>query len=151
MTVDYMRKLAFARYGRRRINSVFGEGSSPRTRQIREGLNLIGINNGHVLEQGLVRRVYACELYPNARADLLGWAGPSKGVRGPPLRAIGKAWIERWAAKRIQLDEVRERMRGANGNAVVESLRRRAERARLEDDSEADSTTQLELELYHER
>jgi hypothetical protein len=141
-----MRQLAFLRYGRRRINSVFGEGSSPRTRQIREGLNLIGINNDHVLEQGLVRRVYACELYPNARADLLGWAGSGKGTRGPTLRAVGNAWIQRWAVKRVQLDDVRDRMRPANGNAVAESLRRRAERARLEDESVPDRP-QLELEL----
>jgi hypothetical protein len=146
-TVNYMRSLAILRYGRRRINSVFGEGSSPRTRQIREGLNLIGINNGHVLEQGLERRVYACELYPNARADLLGWPGSGKGVRGPTLRAIGNAWIQRWAVKRVQLEVVREHMSAANGDAVAESLRRRAERARLEEDSVSNDWSQLELEF----
>jgi hypothetical protein len=146
-TARYMRALAHNYYGRHRISSVFGEGSSPRTRQIREGLNLIGINNGHVLEQNLVRLVYACELYPGSKGDLLGWCKSKGAVPGPTLRAIGRAWIRRWVAKRIQLKEVRERMLEANGNTISENLRRRAERARLEEDGAPNDAIQSELEF----
>lgn len=68
-TVTLMRALGVAVHGRRRINSVFGEGSSPRMRQIREGLNLIGVNDDSLLKQSHGRKVYGCELYERARED----------------------------------------------------------------------------------
>ncbi len=130
-TVEYMRGLGGASYGRRRINSVFGEGSSPRTRQVREGLNLIGINDDSVLRQGLKRRVYACELFPDARASLVGLV--KKKARGaiPPLTVIGKAWIDRWVLGRVRRSDVIEALKRSGPGSVVKELRVRSQRGRL--------------------
>jgi hypothetical protein len=127
-TVDYMRTLARAVYGTRRINSVFGEGSSPRTRQIREGLNLIGINNEHVLKHSLKRRVYACELFPGAREALTGF-GKASPSAGPTAAALCRGWIVRWVARRTRQPEVVERLRGENAEKLVGQLVERARRA----------------------
>lgn len=124
-TVDYMRLLARQVYGTRRVNSVFGEGSSPRTRQIREGLNLIGINNDDILKHSLVRRVYACELYPNARNDLIGFGGSTR-ARGESVRSISKAWIGRWLTKRVLLPHVLESIRATGRSTIPQQLRDRA-------------------------
>ena len=43
ITVDALRELSAATYDARRVNNRFGEGASPRLRQIREGLEALGL------------------------------------------------------------------------------------------------------------
>ncbi len=131
-TVDYMRILARAVYGTRRVNSVFGEGSSPRTRQIREGLNLIGINNEHVLKHSLKRRVYACELFPGAREVLTGF-GAAPRSSGSAAAAISLGWITRWVERRTRRAEVIERISLEAPAKLLEQLRERASHASIGD------------------
>jgi Domain of unknown function (DUF4338) len=126
LTVNLMRKLSVAHYGRRRINSVFGEGSSPRTRQIREGLNLIGINNDDLLRQSVGRRVYACELVESGRDYLLGFSKQRRAAKPASASKISSAWIERWLDQRIQSSEILERVSAKGPETVVSSLRLRA-------------------------
>lgn len=131
-TVNLMRKLGTNVYGARRINSVFGEGSSPRTRQIREGLNLIGINNDHALEQSIGRLVYGCELFPDARNDLTGFCALPKLRTAPPAAALSKAWIKRWLSRRVLNIDVLERVRSLDSNVISKGFRDRALRGRIE-------------------
>lgn len=132
LTVSLMRKLAISIYGRRRINSVFGEGSSPRTRQIREGLNLIGVNNDDVLRQSIGRRVYAMELFPDARDALTGFNPKARSRRGPSATAVADAWISRWLLPRImKVDVMAELMRTQPGD-VSDNLQKRIQQGRRE-------------------
>jgi hypothetical protein len=120
-TVDLMRDLGVAVYGRRRINSVFGEGSSPRMRQIREGLNLIGINDDSILKQSHGRKVYGCELYEGAREDLLGFTKKSKKRLSAPLRSISRAWIRRWLVPRLRkFDRIEDLARSGSETVLIE-------------------------------
>jgi hypothetical protein len=122
LTVDYMRQLGIEKYGVRRINRVFGEGSSPRTRQIKEGLNLIGINNHKTLTQSNGRGVYACELFPGAREALIGFANP-KARKALSAPTIARAWIERWLTRRITQPEVIARVREAGAPPLARNRR----------------------------
>lgn len=146
-TVEYMRQLAKSVYGRRRINSVFGEGSSPRTRQIREGLNLIGINNNDVMKQGLTRRVYACELFPGARESLIGLSKASPIRQGPTMKEVGSAWLRRWVNGRVMQPDTIQNLRRSDTDHISRELRLRAERARLEDESSDAPLDLSQLEL----
>ncbi|MBF9030627.1 DUF4338 domain-containing protein [Rhodobacterales bacterium HKCCE3408] len=125
-TVGLMRDLGVAVYGRRRINSVFGEGSSPRMRQIREGLNLIGINDDSILKQSHGRKVYGCELYEGARDDLLGFGKKSKKRASAPLRSISRAWVRRWLMPRLNKADLIEGVGRAGAEEVLSELNRRA-------------------------
>ncbi len=129
-TVGLMRDLAVTAYGRRRINSVFGEGSSPRTRQIREGLNLIGINNDDVLRQSVGRRVYALELFPNARDALTGLDPKAKVRKGPSTSAISKAWIKRWLIPRIEKPNIVDAVSKTKSSDIAYDLHRRIREGR---------------------
>lgn len=122
-TVRLMRELGTRYYGRRRINSVFGEGSSPRMRQIKEGLNLIGVNDRHLLQQSRGRQVYGCELYPGAKDELLGLEaqGPGK-ASASTANAIAASWRDRWLTKRIMRDDVLERVARARRTDISERL-----------------------------
>jgi hypothetical protein len=108
-TVDSLRELSAATYGARRVNNRFGEGASPRLRQIREGLDALGLESNHFLNHATPRLFCACEVEPYAREQLLGFRGPD--TKEPPkLAAIAAAWRRRWLLNRIQSDDVLDRV-----------------------------------------
>jgi hypothetical protein len=140
-TVALMRKLGIAAHGRRRINSVFGEGSSPRMRQVREGLNLIGINDDSLLKQSHGRKVYGCELYEGARDDVLGLAKGGRNRASSSVRQISSAWAQRWLVPRIQKQSVLEELEASGAAKVQKELRSRSsqgERLNQDQPSEKD-------------
>lgn len=138
MSLDLMRRLGRAVHGRHRINSVFGEGSSPRTRQIREGLNLIGINNDDILTQSVGRRVYGCELFPGARSALTGFTRRLRKQHSPTAMSIVHAWIERWLVKRAIRPDVIESLRESPADVISREFQRRAVRGRYEAENHRD-------------
>ena len=62
-----------------RVQSIFGEGSSPRLRKMREGLALIGFPDQTLLQHGRRRGVYGVMLASNAR-DYLNRPGFTGGI-----------------------------------------------------------------------
>jgi hypothetical protein len=117
-TVEALRELSTQAFGARRVNNRFGEGSSPRLRQIREGLDALGLESNHILHHATPRLFCATELEPSAREHLLGFR---QGGNAPAssLTAIGAAWRRRWLLNRIQNDEVLDRV----GKLGPESVR----------------------------
>jgi Domain of unknown function (DUF4338) len=93
----------------RRVNSIFGEGISPRFRKVRQGLDLLNFPSEVLLRHHRPRVVYAVGLVRNVGDYLLGIeTAPSYLV---PLNDGGTAqvaawWRERWLRKRIASDEV---------------------------------------------
>jgi hypothetical protein len=108
-TVEALRELSAFTHGARRVNNRFGEGSSPRLRQIREGLEALGVESSHILHHATPRLFCATELEPHAREQLLGFCG---GEETSPvsLKAITAAWRRRWLVNRIQNDDVLDRV-----------------------------------------
>lgn len=97
------------------VNWVFGEGVNPRMRAIREGLDVLGLPSDQFLNHGSPRIVYGVSLARNARDYLLGRADRpsyffrrSSGARG--TLAIAKFWAARWAIRRVQRDDILERV-----------------------------------------
>lgn len=145
MTVEFMRSLAIEVYGTRRINSVFGEGSSPRTRQIREGLGLLGIYKDDVLMHTVGRLVYAIELFPGARTALIG-IEKEKSATLPSTRIINRAWLKRWILNRAQRPETIRELKQFSQKTVTESLKHRAAKGALDLETNPDDN-QLALNL----
>jgi hypothetical protein len=108
-TVEALRELSATTYGARRVNNRFGEGSSPRLRQIREGLDALGLESNHILHHATPRLFCATEMEPFAREHLLGLQG-NVTVEAPSLRAIAAAWRRRWLLNRIKSDDVLDRV-----------------------------------------
>ena len=107
-TVDFLRRAAIAAEGRRNVNNVFGEGQSPRLRQVREALELLGIDSEGILRHGSPRRVYCIELFDGGRDALLFGTRSMSG--NEPFSEIANAWRARWLNTRVgytpALDEV---------------------------------------------
>lgn len=102
-TAQALRTMALARHDARRVNNRFGEGTSPRLRQIREGLDALGLQSDGILHHATPRIFYGCELAPGARDALLGLAEPP--TASPSVAQIGQAWRRRWLESRILRDE----------------------------------------------
>ncbi|WP_162178275.1 Druantia anti-phage system protein DruA [Parvularcula oceani] len=102
-TFAALSEIALERHSARRVNNRFGEGTSPRLRQIREGLEALGLRANNVLNHATPRIFYACELGHGSADALVGMGKPSR--RGATTAAISTAWRDRWLAQRARRAE----------------------------------------------
>lgn len=119
-TAQALRSMAIARHDSRRVNNRFGEGTSPRLRQIREGLDALGLKSDTILHHATPRIFYGCELSPGARGALLGLGLPD--VAAPSARELATAWRHRWVTNRILRKETIEELRRLGPTSVRASL-----------------------------
>lgn len=120
-TVQRLREFSEDSYGARRVNNRFGEGTSPRLRQIREGLDALGIESDDVLNHATPRLFYACALNEDAKEQLIGLR--SKAPRKQPsAEQIAEAWRQRWLYARIQSDDVLDQVAVRNAETIRNDL-----------------------------
>lgn len=98
-----------------RVNSIFGEGVSPKLRKIRDGLDALNLPTDALLQHGRQRIVYAVPVVRNLREFLLGIDGDPDYLfdMDEPERSteeIGHWWTERWLRKRIESDDLLARI-----------------------------------------
>jgi hypothetical protein len=96
-----------------RINSIFGEGVSPKLRKVREGLDLLNFSSDLLLRHYRRRGVYAVNLVRNLRAYLLNMVAEPDYLVPPECGTeksanIAAWWRERWLRNRISSDAVLE-------------------------------------------
>lgn len=120
-TVQRLREISEDAYGARRINNRFGEGTSPRLRQIREGLDALGIESDDVLNHATPRLFYACALNEDAKHQLIGLRTkvPRKQASSDQ---ISDAWRQRWLYSRIQSDDVLDQVAARNAETIRSGL-----------------------------
>ncbi|ESY17892.1 hypothetical protein X751_17355 [Mesorhizobium sp. LNJC395A00] len=120
-TAQALRLMAQTRHVSRRVNNRFGEGTSPRLREIREGLDALGVASDSILNHATPRLFYACELGTNSREALFGMEAAN--FRPETTAAIGEAWRRRWLAGRSQREKTLETMADLGPASVQASLR----------------------------
>ena len=120
-TIEALRKVAMKKAGMRNVNYIFGEGTSPLMRQLRDGLQALHFEPNSVLQHGQARIVYALELYPDAKKDLA--LDRSRNIVSPSMERIAKEWIQRWLSMRAQNDEVLGRLALCNVTTVRDDLK----------------------------
>lgn len=119
VTVRVLREVSERVHRARRINHRFGEGASPRLRQIREAVEALGIDSSAVLHHATPRLFYVCELHPGGINELLGFQ-PASEDRGYPANVISHLWRQKWLSKRIQNSDVLQRVAAANAQTVAD-------------------------------
>jgi len=119
-TANALRSMALARHDSRRVNNRFGEGTSPRLRQIREGLDALGLKSDAILHHATPRIFYGCELNPGARPALVGLGSPHPASAS--VAAIGGAWRSRWLNGRTRRDETLDELACLGPASVRASL-----------------------------
>lgn len=112
-TINALEQMLAQEAGGQRVNSIFGEGVSPRLRKVREGLDALGLPSEALLNHGSPRVVYGVTLARNFREFLLGRAKkpifllPATDARATSDR-IAAWWRQRWLSGRIQREDVLE-------------------------------------------
>ena len=119
-TAHALRNMALVRHDARRVNNRFGEGTSPRMRQIREGLDALGLKSDTILHHATPRIFYGCELFPDARKSLLGLS--SSSFEAAPASSIASAWRKRWLSARARRPETLEALRYLGVTSVRATL-----------------------------
>jgi hypothetical protein len=94
----------------RRVNNVFGEGTSPKLRSLRDGLNALGISSDEMLQHGIEKVVYGATLVANSANYLLRLDDTpqylfSLDEAQASTARIAQHWFERWASVRMGRDE----------------------------------------------
>lgn len=106
-TVESLREVSIEFHGARRINSRFGEGTNPRMRQIREGLEALGMEGDQVLAHATPRILFGCRL-PQSHS----------------VSDLTRAWIRRWLIGRLERLDICDRLLGLGPQSVADELAR---------------------------
>lgn len=105
-TEQGLARIAEATSGFRNVNFVFGEGQSPKLRQLREGFSGLGLNQTNLLQHGSPRIIYGVELVSNLPRVLLGVDSEPKYAIDPTSQKaeqdIGQFWLTRWLSSRLE-------------------------------------------------
>lgn len=89
------------------VNSVFGEGTSPKLRKMKQGMRLIGFNPDRMLRHQQRRLIYAVPLSDHSREWLMERRTDLPGYLADPAaypqatEQIAEFWRSRWLAGRL--------------------------------------------------
>ena len=104
--------------GGKRINHVFGEGTSPRFRMISRGLSSIGIRADAFLKHYSPRIVYSIDLTKNTKDYLMGYTDAvdygfnldSMEEVTQGTQALIDYWYDRWLTRRLTTVDIIQRL-----------------------------------------
>ena len=113
--------------GGRRINHVFGEGTSPRFRMISRGLSVIGIRADAFLRHYSPRIVYSIDLAKNTKDYLMGFTDDIDygfDINDPidveeKTNYLIEYWYSRWLETRLTTVDIEARIREFNISDIM--------------------------------
>jgi hypothetical protein len=106
-TVQAVQNALYEFHQYRDVNSIFGEGFSPKFRKMRDGMDLLGFNSTVLMRHDQKRRMYAVPLWGGADAFLRQETDETPDyVRTPgqfrdATERIAAFWRRRWLASRL--------------------------------------------------
>lgn len=127
VTTNLFSRILVIQDGGKKINHVFGEGTSPRFRMIGRGLKSIGIRAESFLRHYSPRIVYSISLAKNTNRFLLGLDDvPDFGYDIHSTQEVQKHtqelidyWYERWLLMRIKSIDIDERLSRFNSKDIL--------------------------------
>lgn len=108
-------KVVGRNHGRKRVNSIFGEGANPLLRKLKDALEILKLESNPILNHRNRRVVYGISLAENFGDVLMGLAEKAKYII-PVTKAdrrtelIGQFWVKRWLHNRIFRSEILEKV-----------------------------------------
>jgi hypothetical protein len=98
-----------------RVNNVFGEGTSPKLRSLRDGLNALGISSDEMLQHGIEKVVYGVTLVSNCARYLLRLDDAPQYLFSlddaqASTTRIAQHWFKRWASTRMGRSETEQKL-----------------------------------------
>lgn len=135
-TLKAMENFTISMRGGWKVNNVFGEGTSPKLRALRNGLDFLGLNTEELLVHGIGKCIYGVNLASNTPEYLLGidkspsyvfcLDNPDKATK-----KIGEWWFNRWVVPRILRKDISDKI---SSETLVYPIRHRAKVTLPKDD-----------------
>lgn len=125
-TLKGLERFVQGRKGGWKANNLFGEGTSPKLRGLRDGLLALGLDADELLVHGMEKCMYGVKLAKNLDRYLLGLDALPDWVFDPErqaVRDVARWWIERWGSVRSKRDDVRD---GMKREGLAHPIRHRA-------------------------
>ena len=128
-TTSTMMRIQELQDGGRKINNIFGEGTSPRFRLISRGLSIPGIKADAFLQHYSPRIVYSIELASNTNEFLLGYTDKldypfnitsEEDVLAKTQEMID-FWYERWLCMRLHSVDIIQRLENFTPEEIIVS------------------------------
>lgn len=127
VTTGLFSKILVIQDGGKKINHVFGEGTSPRFRMIGRGLKTIGIRAEHFLKHYSPRIVYSINLAKNTNRFLsglddtpdFGYDIHSEQDAQKYTQELIDYWYNRWLLMRIKSVDIDERLSNFNLKDII--------------------------------
>lgn len=118
-TTDLLSKILEIMDGGKKINHIFGEGTSPRFRLISRGVAAIGLKADSFLQHYSPRIVYCMELAKNSKEFLNGYTSDLQyafDLENPDsiattTKQMSDYWYNRWLMSRINTVDIEERLK----------------------------------------
>lgn len=126
-TTSFFSKLLELQDGGKKINHVFGEGTSPRFRMISRGLSSIGVKADAFLKHYSPRIVYSINLANNTNEYLLGFdkdVDYGYDLNNPEIveqktQELIDYWYNRWLTKRLTTVDIVQRLNDFDMEAIL--------------------------------
>ena len=113
-SLEALRRLSLLRDSSVRVNSLFGEGVSPRLRKVRLGLASLGWPSNELLKHGRERILYGVPLVSNVRDYSLGIDKTPSYLVDLTVpdgeERLASWWLDRWALRRAAQAQVQASM-----------------------------------------
>ena len=117
-TTDLLSRILEILDGGKKINHIFGEGTSPRFRLISRGVASLGLKADSFLQHYSPRIVYCMELAKNSKDFLNGYTSELQyafDLNSPEsiaqvTRKMSDFWYERWLQSRINTVDIEARL-----------------------------------------
>jgi hypothetical protein len=112
----------------RAVNSIFGEGFSPKFRKLRDGMVMLGFNPTVLMRHDQQRRVYSVPLWADADRFLRGESATVPDYLREPWRyrdateRISDFWRRRWLASRLEYAPAVERVRATKKQMLSDEV-----------------------------
>lgn len=115
-TVHALNEVArLATSNRREVNNLFGEGTSPKLRQMRNGLDALGLESSSFLKHNSRRIIYGVPLCSNTEDVVLQLTDAPAYLLPPGEQSTSllvNHWRDRWLSARVSRPDVLESVRG---------------------------------------
>ena len=121
-TSTALREYGRQRSGYREVNNVFGEGTSPKLRNIRQSLLSLGFSPDRILKHKQERLFLGCVLNDKAKERLLDFKTTSAS-RKNSVDILAQCWKEKWVLKKIQKPGAIEDIKSESFERLAASLR----------------------------
>ena len=102
---------------RRQVNNLFGEGTSPKLRLVRSGLEALGLSSDTFLRHHSPRLLYGASLCSNTGDMMLGLSEAPEYLLPPGSKSteiLVQHWRKRWLSGRSGRQDILERIRVQN-------------------------------------